>query len=170
MIFFLFYDFLLSIWNRPYTTLHLHPTQVPIKSYDHFKYNSLIWMETKLHVRHSMSSLQGFRYKMRSVYAHFPINVAISENNTVVDIRNFLGEKYNRQVRMLPGVTCVASKDMKDEFVLDGNDIELVSRSGWCSFFSIHKYNSAECGLGRFDCCWSTIIFIHLFCDDHSPK
>jgi len=72
---------------------------------------------------------EGFRYKMRSVYAHFPINVAISENNTLVDIRNFLGEKFNRQVRMLNGVTCIASKDMKDEFVLEGNDIELVSRS-----------------------------------------
>jgi len=67
---------------------------------------------------------------MRSVYAHFPINVAITENNTVVDIRNFLGEKFTRQVRMLPGVTCCASKDVKDEFVLEGNDIELVSRSG----------------------------------------
>lgn len=67
---------------------------------------------------------------MRSVYAHFPINVAISESNTLVDIRNFLGEKFNRQVRMLPGVTCIASKDMKDEFILEGNDIELVSRSG----------------------------------------
>jgi len=74
--------------------------------------------------------VQGFRYKMRSVYAHFPINVAVSENNTVVDIRNFLGEKFTRQVRMLPGVTFGASKDVKDEFVLEGTDIELVSRSG----------------------------------------
>jgi len=72
---------------------------------------------------------KGYRYKMRSVYAHFPINVAISEANTLVDIRNFLGEKFNRQVKMLRGVSCVASKDVKDEFVLEGNDIELVSRS-----------------------------------------
>jgi len=72
---------------------------------------------------------KGYRYKMRSVYAHFPINVAISDANTLVDIRNFLGEKFNRQVRMLPGVVCTASKDQKDEFILEGNDIELVSRS-----------------------------------------
>lgn len=42
--------------------------------------------------------LQGYKYKMRSVYAHFPINIAITENDTMVDIRNFLGEKYTRRV------------------------------------------------------------------------
>ena len=82
------------------------------------------------HIENMMKgTTKGYRYKMRSVYAHFPINVGVSESNTVVDIRNFLGEKFTRQVRMLPGVTFTASKDMKDEFILEGNDIELVSRS-----------------------------------------
>merc|ERR1712170_191296 len=73
--------------------------------------------------------IKGYRYKMRSVYAHFPINIAISEGNTLVEVRNFLGEKYTRQVRMLTGVTCEPSKGQKGEFILEGNDIELVSRS-----------------------------------------
>ncbi|GAU87843.1 hypothetical protein RvY_00639 [Ramazzottius varieornatus] len=71
----------------------------------------------------------GYRYKMRSVYAHFPINCATTQNNTVVEIRNFLGEKIIRSVRMAPGVTCVNSPDVKDELVLDGIDLELVSQS-----------------------------------------
>lgn len=33
----------------------------------------------------------GFSYKMRLVYAHFPINVIISDNKQSVEIRNFLG-------------------------------------------------------------------------------
>ena len=72
---------------------------------------------------------KGYLYKMRTVYAHFPINVVTSVNNTVVEIRNFLGEKIIRRVEMADGVTCVNSTAQKDELILQGNDIEAVSRS-----------------------------------------
>lgn len=46
---------------------------------------------------------QGFEYKMRLVYAHFPININIEKEGTLVEIRNFLGEKRVRAVDMYPG-------------------------------------------------------------------
>lgn len=87
---------------------------------------------------------QGFLYKMRAVYAHFPINCVISENNTVIEIRNFLGEKFIRKVRMSPGVTVTNSTKQKDELILEGNSIEDVSRSGIYNFdvFVISKTSS----------------------------
>merc|ERR1719291_1657898 len=76
----------------------------------------------------TVTGAKGSQYKMRAVYAHFPINCAISEENTLVEVRNFLGEKFVRKVRMHAGVTCKNS-GQKDELVVEGNDIEAVSQS-----------------------------------------
>merc|ERR1719443_1377517 len=72
---------------------------------------------------------KGFKYKMRFVYAHFPINVAVVNKDTRVEIRNFLGEKIVRVVDAQPGVTVKRSADVKDEIVVEGNDIQCVSRT-----------------------------------------
>lgn len=66
---------------------------------------------------------------MRFVYAHFPINVSIVEKDTVVEIRNFLGEKIVRRIQCHPGVTVKRSADVKDEIVLIGNNVDNVSLS-----------------------------------------
>ena len=67
----------------------------------------------------------GFLYKMRFVYSHFPINVSIS--GETVEIRNFLGERRVRKVKLLPGVKYLRSADVKDEIQLSGTDICNVS-------------------------------------------
>ncbi|GJN29938.1 hypothetical protein PR202_gb18204 [Eleusine coracana subsp. coracana] len=82
------------------------------------------------HVQNLITGVtKGYRYKMRFVYAHFPINASITNGNTAIEIRNFLGEKRVRKVDMLEGVTILRSEKVKDELILDGNDVELVSRS-----------------------------------------
>ncbi|RKU42288.1 60S ribosomal protein L9B [Coniochaeta pulveracea] len=76
---------------------------------------------------------KGFKYKMRYVYAHFPINVNVDKNAETglfeVEIRNFIGEKIVRRVVMQPGVDVEISKAQKDELILLGNSLENVSQS-----------------------------------------
>jgi large subunit ribosomal protein L9e len=42
-----------------------------------------------------------FQYKMRLVYAHFPINATITNDNSCLEVRNFMGEKKLRKVSVL---------------------------------------------------------------------
>merc|ERR1719237_46461 len=73
--------------------------------------------------------MKKFEYRLRLVYAHFPINANITNANSTVEIRNFLGEKIIRTVNMLPGVKIDKSAATKDELIVTGTDINLVSRS-----------------------------------------
>lgn len=74
---------------------------------------------------------KGYKYKMRYVYAHFPINVNVVEvdGQKFVEIRNFLGEKRVRQVKIFDGVTVEQSANVKDELVLSGSSLEAVSQN-----------------------------------------
>merc|ERR1712174_42214 len=71
----------------------------------------------------------GFRYKLRAAYAHFPINCTVVDGGAMLEVRNFLGEKFLRKVPMAEGVTVEISKAQKDELYVNGNDIESVSKS-----------------------------------------
>ncbi|EIE20380.1 ribosomal protein L9 component of cytosolic 80S ribosome and 60S large subunit [Coccomyxa subellipsoidea C-169] len=93
------------------------------------------------HVQNLIKGVKiGFEYKMRLVYAHFPISVNIENEGTKVEIRNFLGEKRVRIVDLLPGVK-VERSSVKDELVLSGNDIELVSKSCALLNYQCHVRN-----------------------------
>ncbi|RWA05529.1 hypothetical protein EKO27_g9578 [Xylaria grammica] len=76
---------------------------------------------------------KGYKYKMRYVYAHFPINVNLEKNSETglweVEIRNFVGEKLVRRVIMQSGVDVEVSKAQKDELLILGNSLEAVSQS-----------------------------------------
>eukprot|EP00005_Dracoamoeba_jomungandri_P001163 CAMPEP_0174259892 /NCGR_PEP_ID=MMETSP0439-20130205/8658_1 /TAXON_ID=0 /ORGANISM="Stereomyxa ramosa, Strain Chinc5" /LENGTH=190 /DNA_ID=CAMNT_0015343969 /DNA_START=41 /DNA_END=613 /DNA_ORIENTATION=+ len=81
------------------------------------------------HVQNMITGVtKGFEYKMRFVYAHFPVNCNIPDDGSQIEIHNFLGEKFVRRVPMLDGVTVERSQN-KDEIILTGNNVELVSQS-----------------------------------------
>jgi len=83
------------------------------------------------HIRNMITGVtKGYLFKMRMVYAHFPISVSIENDGKEVQVRNYLGEKIVRVIDMLGDVTCIRSTDgTKDEIILQGSDIDCVSQS-----------------------------------------
>ena len=101
---------------------------------------------------------KGFKYKMRYVYAHFPITGVINKDGHQLEIRNFLGEKRRRVVNLAGDTTVVKSADVKDQIEVSGINIEDVGKSCTCVFVCV----SAR-ALARL-CCVSTQFMLHIFC------
>ncbi|MFQ5884435.1 MAG: 50S ribosomal protein L6 [Thermoplasmata archaeon] len=77
------------------------------------------------HIRNMVRGVsEGFQYKMKIVYSHFPIKVSVRGQEFVVE--NFLGERSPRIAKIL-GKTHVEVKG--DEVVLTGPNIEDVGQS-----------------------------------------
>ena len=120
---------------------------------------------------------QGYRYKMRFAYAHFPIKVHFPtedpktgkkiKEGSLIEIRNFLGEFYVRRIYMRPGVKVIRAEDAKDEIILEGNDLNFVSQTGICLFplfvFSPFLCLLSFCSLIVLSTCSFNIFFFSLF-------
>merc|ERR1712003_44924 len=67
---------------------------------------------------------EGYKYKMRLVYSHFPINAIIPKDGTSITVRNFLGGKQDKLIPMIGGtkVRLTPGNEVKDELVFEGND------------------------------------------------
>jgi large subunit ribosomal protein L9e len=71
---------------------------------------------------------QGFKFELKFVYAHFPINCNITGDKKQIEIRNYIGSRNSLVVRMLHGVE-VARAEEKDTIEVQGIDLEKVSQS-----------------------------------------
>ena len=109
------------------------------------KVNVEVWFGTTKHIaairticthiqNMQIGVTKGFEYKMRFVYAHYPVNVNISEDGKTFEVRNFIGQRVVLRTQMLDGVIVERSQN-KDEVILRGNDIENVTSSA----ASIHQ-------------------------------
>src|SRR6266571_2180718 len=79
------------------------------------------------HVRNMLRGVtQGYRYELRTVYAHFPVTVKVDEKAKVLKIENFTGEKTPRYAKIVQGVKV----DVKGEDIsVEGIDLKSVSQT-----------------------------------------
>ncbi len=79
------------------------------------------------HVRNMIKGVtEGFRYKLKMVHAHFPMTVKVRQDQRLLFIENFTGEKSPRVVRIVGDVTV---KVAEDEITVEGSDLKDVSQT-----------------------------------------
>jgi len=67
---------------------------------------------------------QGFEYKMKTVFSHFPIKTSVEGNEFI--IQNFLGERSARRAKILEGVTVEVNGE---DVTVKGSDKERVGQT-----------------------------------------
>jgi len=79
------------------------------------------------HVRNMVRGVtSGFTYKLKIVYAHFPMTVKVQEKERRVTIDNFTGEKTPRYAKIIGSAKV---KVASDEIHVQGNNIKDVSQT-----------------------------------------
>ncbi|KAF0988470.1 hypothetical protein HZS_1133 [Henneguya salminicola] len=69
---------------------------------------------------------EGFRYKLRLVYAHYPIQLSVDSVKKEISVKNFIGQRHIRNVKFPEGVKIYPS-GLKDEIIVEGIDLRDVS-------------------------------------------
>ena len=62
---------------------------------------------------------KGYEYKMKVVFAHFPVTVKVKDDNVVVE--NFMGERSPRLAKILPGLKVTTEGD---DIIIKGASLE----------------------------------------------
>lgn len=86
------------------------------------------------HIKNMIEGVtKGYRYKLKIVYAHFPMSVKVEGNRVVIE--NFLGERGKRYATILPGVKVRVEKE---DVIVEGIDKDAVAQTAANIHLSTH--------------------------------
>jgi large subunit ribosomal protein L6 len=65
------------------------------------------------HIKNMIKGLnEKFKYRLQIVSVHFPITVSIDKAKNEFNVKNFIGEKVDRKIKLLPDVEVKVNKDI----------------------------------------------------------
>ncbi|MEM1550328.1 MAG: 50S ribosomal protein L6 [Candidatus Bathyarchaeia archaeon] len=77
------------------------------------------------HIRNMIKGvMRGFTYKLKVVYAHFPISVKVSGNKILIE--NFMGERTPRVAKIVGSAKVIVKGD---DIIVQGTNLEDVSQT-----------------------------------------
>lgn len=113
-------------FTRLPATLSIEDNNVSIKPYGKRKKDLAIANTAKSIIASMMKGVEkGFEYKLKIVYAHFPITVKVKDN--AVFVENFFGERSSRISHIRGNSTKVTVQG--DDVIVTGPSLEEVSQT-----------------------------------------
>lgn len=110
-------------------TFEVNENEVVIKSWHSNRPKSQLISTVASHIRNYMKGVTvGFKYVLRSVFRHFPIQIAINNNGKEVKVLTFLGSKEERTYPVR-GTSIAMAGDAKDTLFIQGININDVSQT-----------------------------------------
>jgi len=108
--------------------LSLEDRKVVVETYFADKKTSALVKTIASKIKNMIVGVQkGYRYKMRVVYAHFPMEISVNKDRGIVVIKNFLGRKKPIIARIIPGADVKVQG--KKEVIVEGIDIDAVGQT-----------------------------------------
>ena len=102
--------------------LKIDGNKILISSKKVTKREKKILFTTKAHIKNALEGLtKAFKYKLQAVSVHFPMTLEVDKTNNLLVVKNFLGEKKPRTIKIISGVEIKVNKDMIE---LESVDIE----------------------------------------------
>ncbi|OYT25825.1 MAG: 50S ribosomal protein L6 [Thermoprotei archaeon ex4572_64] len=104
--------------------MHVQDGQVIVESYLARRRDKALVRTIASHIRNMiLGTTRGWRYRLKIIYSHFPMNVKVEEDTLVIE--NFLGRKSKITVPIPRGVKVSVTKD---DIIIEGIDKEIVSQ------------------------------------------
>lgn len=87
-----------------------------------------IFGSIRAHLNNMIKGLsEKFKYKLQAVSVHFPMNLSVDKEKNELVVKNFLGEKTDRKIKLIPNVDVKVNRDIIE---IESEDIE---KAGQCA-------------------------------------
>jgi large subunit ribosomal protein L6 len=111
--------------NHPKILINLDGNKLVMQTITNRREENNLLRTFKAHVSNLIKgATEGVEYKLKVCSGHFPMNISVANNELV--IKNFLGEKVPRKLKLKNGVSVKLDGSV---ITVDGVDLELVSQT-----------------------------------------
>lgn len=113
-----------EIRRKIYSTINVKVdgNKIIISSNKSLKNDKKLIYSLKAHLKNMINGLnEKFKYKLQVASVHFPITLTHDKATNELVVKNFLGEKKDRKIKLVEGVDVKINKDLIE---LESSDIE----------------------------------------------